>query len=123
MIFPGYGYSKISKINELKIDVLIEEYLRNRKLLKFLFLLIDSRHGLKDVDKEILIRLEEIINSKIIIIFTKVDKIKNQLNKNNLLTINREITEKFNKTFFNTSIKNSNDIFLLRKFLLKSIEK
>ena len=44
------------KINELKIDVLIEEYLRNRKLLKFLFLLIDSRHGLKDVDKEILTR-------------------------------------------------------------------
>ena len=120
--FPGYGYSKISKINELKIDVLIEEYLRNRKLLKFLFLLIDSRHGLKDVDKEILTRLEEIINSKIIIIFTKVDKIKNQLNKNNLLTINREITEKFNKTFFNTSIKNSNDIFLLRKFLFKSIK-
>ena len=67
--------------------------------------------------------LEEIINSKIIIISAKVDKIKNQLNKNNLLTINREITEKFNKTFFNTSIKNSNDIFLLRKFLLKSIEK
>ena len=37
-------------------------------------------------------------------------------------TLKLEISDNFHKRFFNTSIKNSNDIFLLRKFLFKSIE-
>ena len=121
--FPGYGYSKIPKLNEFKIDKLIENYLTQRQVLKFIFLLIDARHGIMEIDKKILDQLDKILGSKVIIIFTKIDKLKNQDDKQNLLRNNEQINQIFDKTFFNTSIKNSNDIFLLRKFLFKSIEK
>ena len=75
-----------------------------------------------EIDKNILWQLEEILGSKVIIIFTKVDKLKNQDEKKSLLQNNELINKNFYKRFFNTSIKNSNDIFLLRKFLFKSIE-
>jgi len=120
--FPGYGYSKIPKFNEFKIDKLIENYLTQRQGLKFIFLLIDARHGMMEIDKNILYQLNKILGSKVVIIFTKIDKLKNQDDKKILSQNNKQINEIFHKTFFNTSIKNSNDIFLLRKFLFKSIE-
>ena len=120
--FPGYGFSTIPKFKEFKIERLIESYLTQRKVIKFVFLLIDARHGMMEIDKNILWQLEEILGSKVIIIFTKVDKLKNQDEKKSLLQSNELINKNFYKRFFNTSIKNSNDIFLLRKFLFKSIE-
>ena len=120
--FPGYGFSKIPKFNEFKIDRLIENYLSQRKVIKFIFLLIDARHGMMEIDKNIFCQLDKILGSKLIIIFTKTDKLKNQEEKKNLLHNNNLINDNFHKRFFNTSIKNSNDIFLLRKFLFKSIE-
>ena len=120
--FPGYGFSKIPKFNEFKIDRLIENYLYQRKVIKFIFLLIDARHGMMEIDKNIFCQLDKILGSKLIIIFTKIDKLKNQEEKKNLLQNNNLINDNFHKRFFNTSIKNSNDIFILRKFLFKSIE-
>ena len=120
--FPGYGFSKIPKFNEFKIDRLIENYLNQRKAIKFIFLLIDARHGMMEIDENIFCQLDQILGSKLIIIFTKTDKLKNQEEKKNLLHNNNLINDNFHKRFFNTSIKNSNDIFLLRKFLFKSIE-
>lgn len=121
--FPGYGFSKIPKFNEFKIDRLIENYLYQRKVIKFIFLLIDARHGMMEIDKNIFCQLNKILGSKLIIIFTKIDKLKNQEEKKSLLHNNNLINDNFHKRFFNTSIKNSNDIFLLRKFLFKSVEK
>jgi len=120
--FPGYGFSKIPKFNEFKIDRLIENYLSQRKVIKFIFLLIDARHGMMEIDENIFYQLDKILGSKLIIIFTKIDKLKKQEEKKNLLQNNNLINDNFHKRFFNTSIKNSNDIFLLRKFLFKSIE-
>jgi len=120
--FPGYGFSKIPKFNEFKIDRLIENYLSQRKAIKFIFLLIDARHGMMEIDKNIFCQLDKILGSKLIIIFTKIDKLKNYEDKKNLLQNNNLINDNFHKRFFNTSIKNSNDIFILRKFLFKSIE-
>ena len=76
-----------------------------------------------EIDQNIFCQLDKILGSKLIIIFTKIDKLKNQEEKKNLLQNNNLINDNFHKRFFNTSIKNSNDIFLLRKFLFKSIEK
>ena len=75
-----------------------------------------------EIDKNIICQLEKFLGSKLIIIFTKIDKLKNQEEKKNLLQNNNLINDNFHKRFFNTSIKNSNDIFLLRKFLFKSIK-
>ena len=75
-----------------------------------------------EIDKNIFCQLDKILGSKLIIIFTKIDKLKNHEDKKNLLQNNNLINDNFHKRFFNTSIKNSNDIFILRKFLFKSIE-
>ena len=117
--FPGYGYSTIPKIDEYKLDKIIEQYLSKRKNIIKLFLLIDSKHGFKELDKIILNQLESVLKGKILIIFTKTDRWKNQNEKNLLIKYN-EISEKqFNKKFFNTSIKDINTIILLKKFVIK----
>lgn len=56
---PGYGYAKVSKQTKKEWGHLIVNYLRGRVNLKRVFLLIDSRHGYKDTDSEILDFLSE----------------------------------------------------------------
>ena len=51
---PGYGWAKASKTTVRKFQDLGRDYLRGRVTLKRVYLLIDSRHGLKSVDKEAL---------------------------------------------------------------------
>ena len=51
---PGYGFSRISKEKVLQLDKLIDKYLRKRINLKNIFLLIDSRHLLKSIDRIII---------------------------------------------------------------------
>ena len=41
---PGYGYAKISRAESAKWGKMVEDYLRGRKQLKILFLLLDVRH-------------------------------------------------------------------------------
>ena len=99
---------------------MLERYFQKRKNLKKIFLLIDSRHLLKPIDLSIIKLLEKTSEKEIIFVFTKKDKIKNLelLKKNNesLSLIKKE----FKKNIFNTSIKESNGIILLKKFLFKS---
>ena len=97
--FPGYGFSKIPKFNEFKIDRLIEDYLYQRKAIKFIFLLIDARHGMMEIDQNIFCQLDKILGSKLIIIFTKTDKLKNQEEKKNLLHNNNLINDNFHKSY------------------------
>ena len=118
--FPGYGFSKISAKQIFKLDLLLDQYFQKRENLKKIFLLIDSRHLLKPIDLSIIKLLEEISKKEIIFVFTKKDKIKNlKLLKKNTESLNL-IRKKFNKNIFNTSIKESNGIVLLKKFLFKS---
>ena len=118
--FPGYGFSKISANQILKLDLLLDQYFQKRENLKKIFLLIDSRHLLKPIDLSIIKLLEKISEKEIIFIFTKKDKLKNlKLLKKNNESLNL-IKKEFNKNIFNTSIKESNGIILLKKFLFKS---
>ena len=72
---PGYGYAKAPVATVKKWRYLINDYLRGRVVLKRVFVLIDSRHGIKDVDKEILDMLDTAAMSYRIVL-TKTDKIK-----------------------------------------------
>jgi len=79
---PGYGYAKTSKSNRAIFHKMISDYLINRKNLISLFVLIDSRHELQDIDSEFMQWLAE---NKIpfSIIFTKTDKLsKTKLSEN-----------------------------------------
>lgn len=72
---PGYGWAKASKTEVKKFQNLGRDFLRGRANLKRAYLLIDSRHGLKDVDKEPMEAFDKAAVSYQIIL-TKADKLK-----------------------------------------------
>ncbi len=72
---PGYGYARASKSLVEGWNRLIHDYLRGRATLSRVFLLIDSRHGLKPNDVEIMEMLDEAAVSYQIVL-TKLDKLK-----------------------------------------------
>lgn len=74
---PGYGYAKVSKEQKKEWNELIRDYLRGRPTLRCVMLLVDSRHGLKDSDIELMKMLDESAVSYRIIL-TKTDKVKSQ---------------------------------------------
>ncbi len=71
---PGYGFAERSKKEIGGWNVLISKYLTGRPNLRRIFLLIDSRHGLKKSDEEVMDVLD---TSAVIyqIVLTKVDKL------------------------------------------------
>ncbi len=72
---PGYGYAKAPVATVKQWRYLINDYLRGRVVLKRVFVLIDSRHGIKDVDHDIMGMLDSAAISYRIVL-TKTDKIK-----------------------------------------------
>ena len=72
---PGYGFARVSRSTANKFQDLGRQYLRGRPNLKRVYLLIDARHGLKEVDKEALDALDLSAVSYQIVL-TKADKIK-----------------------------------------------
>ena len=80
---PGYGFAKVSKIKRENLMLLIEDYIKKRNNLSHIYLLIDSKVGLKNSDIDMI----DYINycKKIFsIILTKIDKVsKNHINLQN----------------------------------------
>ncbi len=72
---PGYGYARAAKSVVDQWTRLIKSYLRGRVQLRRVCLLIDSRHGLKDTDREAMDLMDEAAVAYQIIL-TKCDKIK-----------------------------------------------
>jgi GTP-binding protein len=71
---PGYGYAAAAKKKISAWTTLIHEYLRGRATLTRVYLLIDARHGLKDVDGAILDTLGQAAVSHEIVL-TKCDQV------------------------------------------------
>lgn len=72
---PGYGFAKASKDKIRKWNNLSKYYLKNRKNLRRVFLLIDSRRNIKPVDEEVMNVMDEFAISYQIVL-TKIDKTK-----------------------------------------------
>ncbi len=72
---PGYGFAKAPPKVVQKWRYLINDYLRGRQVLKRTFVLIDSRHGIKNTDEDILEMLDKAAVSYRIVM-TKADKVK-----------------------------------------------
>ena len=94
---------------------------QKEQILKKIFLLFDARHLIKPIDKIIIDSLLEIQRKEVNFIFTKIDKIKS-LDKKKFSEKMENISREFNKKIFHTSIKESNGIVLLRKFLYKQLD-
>lgn len=72
---PGYGYARASRKDVERWTALTRDFLRGRAGLRRVCVLIDSRHGLKPPDLEVMAMLDEAaVNYQIVL--TKVDKIK-----------------------------------------------
>lgn len=72
---PGYGFARAPKDVAKKWRFLVNDYLRGRQVLKRALVLIDSRHGVKEIDREIMKMLDDAAVSYRIVL-TKADKIK-----------------------------------------------
>ena len=105
---PGYGYAKISKAKRQELSILTEDYLMNRNNLKEVYVLIDSRIGIKDSDIDILDLISE-SNKRFSIVLTKIDKCAlTFVNKQSesLLSFLQNYKSKFNRIFSTSSSKN-----------------
>jgi GTP-binding protein len=72
---PGYGFAEAPKDLVKRWRFLVNDYLRGRAILKRAMVLVDSRHGLKDVDREMMRMLDDAAVSYHIVL-TKGDKVK-----------------------------------------------
>jgi GTP-binding protein len=72
---PGHGFAKAPLKVVERWKMLVRDFLRGRQVLKRTLVLIDSRHGVKDVDRDMMKLLDEAAVGYRLIL-TKADKIK-----------------------------------------------
>jgi len=72
---PGYGYAKVERELSKRWVELLKEYLKGRMTLRRVMILVDSRHGLKPSDLEMMDMLDVTAVSYQIVL-TKADKLK-----------------------------------------------
>ncbi len=90
---PGHGYAKASKTKIEAWTKLVNTYLRGRPKLRRVCLLIDSRHGLKESDREVMDMLDTAaVNYQVIL--TKVDKSKQSELKSILEKTEKELAKR-----------------------------
>lgn len=89
---PGYGYAKVPKPMVEGWTQLIHDYLRGRAVLRRLCVLVDSRHGLKSTDEQLMGILDKAaVNYRVIL--TKADK----LGKGGIEKVAASVTESLKK--------------------------
>lgn len=89
---PGYGYAKAPEKLVKQWQVVLKTYLRGRPTLRRVFLLIDSRHGLKKEDRDIMKLLDESAVTYQVVL-TKIDKISEKA----LSSVSAAIAEELKK--------------------------
>ncbi|GJQ54065.1 MAG: putative GTP-binding protein EngB [Rhodocyclaceae bacterium] len=72
---PGYGYAAASKVKIASWTSLIHQFLQGRANLARVYVLIDSRHGFKDVDNDVLTTLDKSAVSYQVVL-TKADQVQ-----------------------------------------------
>ena len=87
---PGYGYATVDKETQKKFGMMIEDYLKTRKELRRVFLLIDFRHKVME-DDILMYNFLKYYNIPVTIVATKYDKI----NMSSRSKCERQINESF----------------------------
>ncbi len=89
---PGYGYANAPLDKVKKWQALLKQYLSGRATLRRAFVLIDSRHGIKPVDEEIMALLDSAAVT-FQCVLTKADKLK----ANGQEAVLKQVREKLSK--------------------------
>src|ERR1700746_1206157 len=71
---PGYGHAEAPKVEIRRWTALLRRYLQTRTALRRVCLLIDSRHGIKDMDYPMMLMLDD-VGVSYQIVLTKIDKL------------------------------------------------
>ena len=106
---PGYGFAKVSKVMRENLITLIEEYITNREKLNHVFLLIDSKVGVKSSDIDMFDFLTN-CSKNFSIVLTKIDKIStNQANfqKKSILSLMKNYKNTFHDIYLSETKKNN----------------
>ena len=88
---PGYGYAKVPESVRRKWQNLVEAYLSERKTLRNVVLIIDSRHNPTSQDRQLLEWLKYFQRPSLIVA-SKIDKLKKGQVKNNLQKIKNNLS-------------------------------
>lgn len=94
---PGYGFAKAPKKEIEEWSNAIDHYLNNRSNLKMIFLLIDSRRDIQELDESIIDWAEE-KEIPLLCIFTKTDK----LSRSELMALQNKYSDAIFYTTSNT---------------------
>ena len=108
---PGYGFAKVSKVARENLMTLIEEYIENRDKLDHVFLLIDSKVGVKNSDIDMFDLLGS-CSRKFSIILTKIDKVSQSYldyQKKSILSLMKNYKDSF-KNIYQSETKKNNGI-------------
>lgn len=91
---PGYGYAAVGKELKRAWQEFLWHYITTRSTLVALVLIVDARHGLKDLDLEL---LEGFVPSgrPILLLATKADKLNTTAQRAAVLAIRGQLAEKF----------------------------
>ncbi len=88
---PGYGYAEAPVAIVAKWQALLKQYLQGRQTLRRAFVLIDTRHGVKAVDEEILTMLDKSAVT-FQVVMTKADKVNQATREANIAQVRGALT-------------------------------
>jgi GTP-binding protein len=80
---PGYGYAEAPVAIVAKWQALLKQFLSGRATLRRAFVLIDTRHGVKAVDEEIMVLLDRAAVT-FQVVMTKADKVNRATREANI---------------------------------------
>ena len=83
---PGYGYAEAPVAIVAKWQALLKQYLQGRQTLRRAVVLIDTRHGVKEVDEEILSMLDRAAVT-FQVVMTKADKVNRATREANIAQV------------------------------------
>ncbi len=86
---PGYGYAKVPEAMRDQWRKLIDQYLRERESLRGVVLIMDSRHPLKDFDRQMLTYCTE-IGLPCLVLLAKADKLSRSEGAKTLASVHKE---------------------------------
>ena len=89
---PGYGYAQVPEEMKLKWQESLSEYLQKRESLKGLVLLMDIRHPLKEIDRQLL-QWAVATELSVLVLLTKADKFNTSPRNTIVQQVRRDVRE------------------------------
>ncbi len=113
---PGYGFAAVNNKEATSWKNMIETYLNSRENLVGLILIMDARRKWQE-EEELIHSWSESNDCPVIVCLNKVDRMKKNEARNNLMKFKKEIKH---CTFFNTSTKGNPGVNAVEEFVFEN---